>query len=63
MVKKKALSLADKIRQEVLKEYTRIPGEDYEEWCEFIRYEVDARLKEISEQHIKFFNLPQTKDR
>lgn len=56
MVKKKAVSLTEKVRQEVLKEYSRIPGEDYEEWCEFIRYEVDARLKEINEQNIKFFN-------
>ena len=56
MVKKKCISIVDKVRQEVLKEYTRIPGEDYEEWLEFIRYEVDARLKEIQEERIKFIS-------
>lgn len=56
MVKKRCISIVDKVRQEVLKEYTRIPGEDYEEWCEFVRYEVDARLKEIQEERIKFIS-------
>jgi len=56
MVKKRCISIVDKVRQEVLKEYTRIPGEDYEEWCEFIRYEIDARLKEIQEERIKFIS-------
>ena len=52
--KKNQTQLVDKIRQEVMKEFTRGPGEDYEEWCEFVRYEVDARLKEIEEQRIAF---------
>ncbi|MBO7736025.1 MAG: hypothetical protein J6S67_25875 [Methanobrevibacter sp.] len=52
--KKNQTQLVDKIRQEVMKEFTRVPGEDYEEWCEFVRYEVDARLKEIEEQRIAF---------
>ena len=52
--KKNQTQLVDKIRQEVMKEFTRVPGEDYEEWCEFVRYEVDARLKEIEEQSIAF---------
>lgn len=59
MVKKRCISIVDKVRQEVLKEYTRIPGEDYEEWCEFVRYEVDARLKEIQEERIKFISEKQ----
>lgn len=59
MVKKRCTSIVDKVRQEVLKEYNRIPGEDYEEWCEFVRYEVDARLKEIQEERIKFISEKQ----
>ena len=53
--RKEPISLTEKIRQQVLKEYTRIPGEDYEEWCEFIRYEVDARLQEEQEARVLFF--------
>jgi len=55
MTKKKITNIVDKVRQEVMKEFTRVPGEDYEEWCEFVRYEVDARLREISEERAKFF--------
>lgn len=53
MTKKKIVSIVDKIRQEVMKEFTRIPGEDYEEWLEFIRYEVDERLKEFQQNKVK----------
>ena len=55
LVKKRCVSIVDKVRQEVMKEFTRIPGEDYEEWLEFVRYEVDARLQEIAEERAKFF--------
>lgn len=61
MVKKRCVSIADKIRQEVLKEFTRVPGEDYEEWCEFVRYEVDCRMKEAAEERAKFFRIQQQK--
>jgi len=60
MTKKKIVSIVDKVRQEVMQEFTRIPGEDYEEWLEFIRYEVDARLQEIEEQRIKDMKRLQT---
>lgn len=55
--RKEPTDLTEKIRQEVLKEFTRVPGEDYEEWCEFVRYEVDARLQEIQEQRIAFYKI------
>jgi len=55
MTKKKIINIVDKIRQEVMKEFTRVPGEDYEEWCEFIQYEVDSRLREVAEERAKFF--------
>ena len=53
MTKKKIVSLVDKVRQEVMKEFTRVPGEDYEDWCEFVRYEVDSRIREMQEHRIK----------
>lgn len=53
MTKKKIVSLVDKVRQEVMKEFTRVPGEDYEDWLEFVRYEVDSRIREMQEYHIK----------
>lgn len=55
--KKEHLRLVEAVRQQVMKEFTRIPGEDYEEWCEFVRYEVDSRLKEIEEQRIKSLSI------
>lgn len=58
--KKQPIQLVEKIRQEVLKEYTRVPGEDYEEWCEFIRYEIDARLKDAEEEKIMFLKSVKT---
>lgn len=53
--RKKPTDLTEKVRQEVLKQFTRIPGEDYEDWCEFVRYETDSRLQEIQERRIMFF--------
>ena len=53
MTKKKIVSLVDKVRQEVMKEFTRVPGEDYEDWLEFVRYEVDSRIREMQEYRIK----------
>ena len=53
MTKKKIVSLVDKVRQEVMKEFTRVPGEDYEDWLEFVRYEVDSRIREMQEYQIK----------
>lgn len=39
--------LVKEVRKQVLKEFSRVEGEDYDEWLEFIRYEVDYRLKEL----------------
>lgn len=36
--------LVEKIRKQVLKEFKRIDGEDWDEYLEVVRYEVDARL-------------------
>ena len=55
--RKEPVSLTDKIRQEVLKEYARVPGEDYEDWCEFVRYETDSRLQQVQELRILFFEF------
>ena len=54
--RKQPISLTEQVRQEVLREHTRINGEDYEEWCEFIRYETDARLQEIQKRRNLFFS-------
>lgn len=39
--------LVSEVRKKVLKEFKRVPGEDDDEWKEFIRIEVDYRLKEL----------------
>lgn len=39
--------LVEEVRKQVLKEFWRIDGEDYDEWLDFIRFEVDYRLKEL----------------
>ena len=39
--------LVTEIRREVMKEFKRVEGEDDDEWKEFIRIEVDYRLKQI----------------
>lgn len=39
------------IHQEVVKELGRIAGEDWEDFNEVVRYEVDARLKEMNAQN------------
>lgn len=50
--RKEPTSLVEKFRQEVTKQYTRVPGEDYEEWCEFIRFEIDERLQDAEAQRM-----------
>ena len=54
-MEKKPVSIVEKVRKEVLSEFDRIEGEDYEEWMDFIQEEVNARLEEIRKQDI-FFN-------
>lgn len=36
------------IRKEVIQELGRVAGEDWEDFNEVVRYEVDARLKEMN---------------
>lgn len=55
VMEKKPVSIVEKVRKEVLSEFDRIEGEDYEEWMDFIQEEVNARLEEIRKQDI-FFN-------
>lgn len=52
MVKKKNESLVDRIYREVMQELQRIEGEDYEEYMEAVRYEVNARLREARESDL-----------
>ena len=39
-------SLVDRIYREVMQDLQRIDGEDYEDYMEAVRYEVNARLQE-----------------
>lgn len=52
MVKKKNESLVDRIYREVMADLQRIDGEDYEEYMEAVRYEVNARLREARESDL-----------
>lgn len=46
-----------KLHKQVEKELGRVEGEDYDEFQELVRYEVNARLKEIN----KFYPKPNYK--
>ena len=39
-------SVGERIKEEVLSEFQRIPGEDYFEYIEYINYEIAFRIKE-----------------
>lgn len=52
MVKKKNESLVDRIYREVMADLQRVEGEDYEEYMEAVRYEVNARLTEARESDL-----------
>lgn len=52
MVKKKNESLVDRIYREVMADLQRVEGEDYEEYMEAVRYEVNARLMEARESDL-----------
>ena len=39
-------SLVERIYREVMQDLQRIDGEDYEDYMEAVRYEVNARLQE-----------------
>ena len=54
-MEKKPTNIVEKVRREVLSEFQRIEGEDYEEWMDFIQEEINSRLEEIRKNDI-FFN-------
>ena len=51
-MKRKPRNIVEMVRQQVLSEYQRIEGEDYEEWCEFIQTEINLRLQELRKQDL-----------
>ena len=54
---KKKDSLVDRIYQEVMRDLQRIDGEDYEEYMEAVRYEVNARLTDMRKQDLFTTNV------
>ena len=51
-MKRKPRNIVEMVRQQVLSEYQRVEGEDYEEWCEFIQTEINLRLQELRKQDL-----------
>lgn len=51
-MKRKPRNIVEMVRQQVLSEYERVEGEDYEEWCEFIQTEINLRLEELRKQDL-----------
>lgn len=45
-------TVVQRLFREVMQELTRIDGEDYDEYMETVRYEVNERLKEIRENDL-----------
>ena len=45
-------TVVQKLFREVMQELTRIDGEDYDEYMETVRYEVNERLKEIRDNDL-----------
>lgn len=54
-MEKKPINIVEKVRKEVLSEFQRVEGEDFEEWTEFVQDEINARLEEIRKTDL-FFN-------
>ena len=54
---KKKESLVDRIYREVMQELQRVDGEDYEEYMEAVRYEVNARLQDIRKDDMFLMNV------
>lgn len=50
-------TLVDRLYREVMQELQRIDGEDYEEYMEAVRYEVNARLREIRKDDMFINNV------
>ena len=45
--------LPTEIRKQVIKQFPKLKGEDYDEWLEVIRVEVDYRLQELKKNRPK----------
>lgn len=56
-MRKKPENIVEKVRREVLSEFQRVEGEDYEEWVEFIQTEINTRLEEIRKNDIIFNSI------
>lgn len=50
-------TLVDRIYKEVMQDLQRIDGEDYEEYMEAVRYEVNARLQDIRKNDMFITNV------
>ena len=53
-MRKKPKNIVEMVRREVLSEFQRVEGEDYEEWMDFIQTEINRRLEEIRKNDIVF---------
>lgn len=56
-MKKKPKNIVEMVRKQVLSEFQRIEGEDYEEWTEFIQEEINLRLEELRKQDLLFNSI------
>lgn len=56
-MRKKPENIVEKVRGEVLSEFQRVDGEDYEEWLEFIQTEINTRLEEVRKNDIIFNSI------
>ena len=50
-------TLVDRLYREVMQDLQRIDGEDYEEYMEAVRYEVNARFREIRKDDMFINNV------
>jgi hypothetical protein len=56
-MRKKPINIVEQVRREVLSEFQRVEGEDYEEWMEFIQEEINSRLEKIRETDMIFQSI------
>lgn len=50
-------TIVDRIYREVMQELQRVDGEDYEEYMEAVRYEVNARLQDMRKNDMFMNNV------
>lgn len=50
-------TLVERIYREVMQDLTRIEGEDYDEYMEAVRYEVNARLQDMRKGDLYISNI------